>query len=142
MFVGGCIFVDHASGYIHVKFQLHLNSHETLEAKASYKRMCLDHGVVPQKYVADNGSAYTSTKFGKHLSTFRQMLKFAGVGAHHQNEVAERSIGTVIPITRAMLLHSAIHWPDVADPQLWPQAVAHACFLYNHMPDEQDGLSP
>jgi hypothetical protein len=41
-----------------------------------------------------------------------------------------------------MMLHSAIHWPDVADPCLWPMAVQHATFLYNHMPALDSGLSP
>jgi hypothetical protein len=45
-------------------------------------------------------------------------------------------------IARTMLLHSAIHWTDVADAKLWPLAVKHAVFLYNHMPHSSSGLSP
>jgi hypothetical protein len=45
-------------------------------------------------------------------------------------------------IARTMMLHSAIHWPDVADACLWPMAVRHATFLHNHMPDESTGISP
>jgi hypothetical protein len=45
-------------------------------------------------------------------------------------------------IARTMMLHLAIHWPDVADPTLWPLAVKHAVFLVNHMPDPRTGLSP
>ena len=41
-----------------------------------------------------------------------------------------------------MLLHAAIHWPDVADPQLWPLAVQHAVWIYNHVPFVGTGLSP
>ena len=41
-----------------------------------------------------------------------------------------------------MMLHSAIHWPDVADPTLCPLAVKHAVLLVNHMPDPRTGLSP
>jgi len=41
-----------------------------------------------------------------------------------------------------MMLHSAIHWPDVADPMLWPMAVRHAVFLHNHVADDLTGLSP
>jgi hypothetical protein len=33
MYCGGCIFINHASGYIHVEYQAHLNTHETLKAK-------------------------------------------------------------------------------------------------------------
>jgi hypothetical protein len=41
-----------------------------------------------------------------------------------------------------MMLHVVIHWPDVADPRLWPLAVQHAVFLVNHVPDIQTGISP
>ncbi|KAI2494788.1 hypothetical protein MHU86_11398 [Fragilaria crotonensis] len=29
MFAGGCLFIDHASNFVHVEFQKHLNTHET-----------------------------------------------------------------------------------------------------------------
>lgn len=45
-------------------------------------------------------------------------------------------------IARTMMLHSAIHWPEVADPTLWPMAVNHAVYLHNHMPNISTGLSP
>ncbi len=32
MYCGGCIFVDHASSHVHVEFQSHLTTHETLKA--------------------------------------------------------------------------------------------------------------
>jgi hypothetical protein len=33
MFTGGCIFVDHASGFVHVELQVNLNSHKTLKSE-------------------------------------------------------------------------------------------------------------
>jgi hypothetical protein len=41
-----------------------------------------------------------------------------------------------------MILHAAIHCPDMADPTLWPMAVAHATWLWNHVPSVITGLSP
>ena len=38
-------------------------------------------------------------------------------------------------IARTMMLHSAIHWPDVSDARLWPLAVQYAIDLFNHVPD-------
>jgi hypothetical protein len=78
----------------------------------------------------------------QHLNVFQQVTRFAGVGSHHQNGHAERSIQTIMSISRAMMIHSAIHWPQVADSSLWPAAVAQAVFLWNHMPDPHTGLSP
>ncbi|KAI2507770.1 hypothetical protein MHU86_6666 [Fragilaria crotonensis] len=141
MYTGGCIFVDHASGFIFVEHQVSLNSHETLKAKESFERMCRNTGVTPQEYLADNSKTFTSAEFSRNLAEFQQVIRFAGVGAHHHNGIAERNIRTIMAIARTMMLHSAIHWPDVADPTLWPLAVKHAVFLVNHMPDPRTGLS-
>ena len=42
---GGCIFVDHATGYLHVELQTSLNSHHTLSANQSFDEMCATHGL-------------------------------------------------------------------------------------------------
>ena len=141
-FIGGCIFVDHSSSYIHIEFQDSLSSHDTLRAKMAFEKMGRDQGVTMQRYMSDNGTAFTSRDFTEHLSSYHQVSKFAGVGAHHHNAQAERSIRTIMSIARAMMLHSGIHWPDMANPTLWPMAVSHACFLWNHVPDPSTGLTP
>ena len=138
---GGAIFIDHSSGLIHVEFQTHLNTHETAKAKEKFELMCRDNGVIPQQYISDNGSAFTSQGFTAHLAKFEQLSRFAGVGAHHHNGNAERAIQTIMSIARTMLIHAAIHWPDMADSALWPMAVQHAVFLCNHVPNETTGMS-
>jgi hypothetical protein len=81
--------------------------------------------------------------FTAELKKFNQTILFAGVGGHHHNRHVERSIGMYMSISHTMLLHASIHWPQVADPQLWPtMAVKYAVFLWNHMPNEHTGLSP
>ena len=42
-YVGGCIFVDHISGYIHVKPQLGISSSETICAVINFKKLFLDN---------------------------------------------------------------------------------------------------
>ena len=142
MFCGGCIFVDHASSHVHVEFQAHLTTHETLKGKEHYELMSRDLGIIVQSFLTDNGSAFTSKEFTSQLAKFEQVIRFAGTGAHHHNAIAERNIQTIMAIARTMMLHSAIHWTDVADPCLWPMAVQHAVFLHNHMPNERTGISP
>jgi hypothetical protein len=136
MLCGGCIFVDHASNFVQVKFQAHLTTHETLKAKQKYKLMYRDLGVVVQSFLSDNVSAFSSKEFAAHLSKFEQVIRFSGTGAHHHNGCAERSIQKIMSIARTMMFHS------VADSCLWPMAVQHAVFLYNHMPNEHTGISP
>ena len=92
--------------------------------------------------MSDNATAFTSKGFTENLKEHRQIISFAGAGAHHHNGHAERSIRTIMSIARTMMLHSAIHWPDQADATLWPMAVTHAVFLWNHIPDLKTGLSP
>ena len=142
MYSGGCIFVDHASNFVHVEHQTSMSTHSTLRAKEAFELMCRDHGVIPQKYLADNEPAFTSSGFATHLRHFRQIMRFAGVGAHHHNGHAERAIQTIMGISRTMMLHAAIHWPEVADSSLWPLAVTHAVYICNHVPSVETGISP
>jgi hypothetical protein len=135
----GCVFVDHASSNVHIEFQAHLATHEILQAKASYELMSRDLGVIVQSFLTDNGSAFASKEFASQLAKFEQVIRFAGTGAHHHNAIAE----TIMAIAHTMMLHSAVHWPEVvADACLWPMAVQHAVFLHNHMPNDLTGVSP
>jgi hypothetical protein len=140
---GGAIFVDHASNYVQVEFQSHLTTHETLDSKIKFEQTCRDFGVVVQHYHSDNGSAFTSKAYSDHLREFAQIFTFAGVGAHHHNGKAERSIQTIMSMARTMMLHAAIHWPDMVDDvSMWPMAVQYAVHIYNHIPNPSSGLSP
>lgn len=40
------------------------------------------------------------------------------------------------------MIHSALHWPEVEDPALWPLAVQHAVYLYNHTPNKDSDIAP
>ena len=142
MYSGGCIFVDNYSGFVHVELQKHLNTLETLQAKERFESMALDFGVIPQTYLSDNGSAFTSHEFTAKMEEFNQVSKFAGAGAHHHNGVAERNIRTIISIARTMMIHSAMHWPEVSDVELWPMAVKHAVHVFNRMPSIDTGICP
>ena len=119
-----------------------LSLHMILCEPKKFELFCKDHGVLPQKYMSDNASAFTSKSFTDHLKIYRQRNSFAFAGAHHYDGIAERSTRTIMTIARTMMLHSAIHWPDMADATLWPMAVSHVVFLWNHLPGLETGLSP
>jgi hypothetical protein len=140
MYMGGCIFVDHSSGYVHVEHQVGLNTHETLKAKRAYESKCYEMGVGVQSYLSDNGT-FASKEYEEDLATLRQHQRFAGVGAHHQNGVAERSIQTIMSMARTMMIHAHIRWPDVQDLSLWPMAVDYAVYIYNHTPNPTTGIA-
>jgi hypothetical protein len=85
---------------------------------------------------------FNSTEFKADLTAKEQSLSLSGVGAHHQNGVAERAIQTVTQWARAMLLHQVLHWPDQAQLDLWPFAMEHAVYLWNHLPKKDSLLAP
>ena len=139
-FVGGAIFVDHASGFIKVMHQVSLDAVETIKAKLFYEKEAWHDGVKIQAYHTDNG-VFTSKAFMEELIRTNQRVRFSGSGAAHQNGVAERGILTVVSMARKMLLHAAMRNPGI-DPGHWPMAMDYAIWLYNHIPRMDSGLSP
>ena len=37
-------------------------------------------------------------------------------------------------MSRAMMLHLRLHWPDEFSSDLWPFALDYAVYIYNHVP--------
>jgi hypothetical protein len=140
-FVGGTLFVDHATQLIHHTHQVSLRVGETLKAKNSFEALAKEHGFDIQQYHADN-APFTAHDFVQDCTNKNQKIDYSGVGAHHQNGNSERSIRTVTQWARAMMLHQVIHWPAEADLQLWPFALDQAVFLWNNMPQTRTRLAP
>ena len=38
MFSGGCVFIDHSSGYVSIKHQVDINATENVKAKLTFER--------------------------------------------------------------------------------------------------------
>ena len=139
MYSGGCIFVDHATGDIHIEHLVNFTATETIAAKQRYEKRMFDFGITVQAYQSDNG-IFASKAFVNEIESGLQNIKFSGVGAHHQNGIAERGIGTILSKARTILLHAAIRWPDAADISLRPMAVDYVVFQHNHMPRTSTGM--
>ena len=135
---GGTLFFDHASSKIFVRHQVSLSGVETVDAKRDVEREALTSGVFVKEYHADNG-IFKSRLFEEALLADNQLIAKSGVGAKHQNSVAERAIGVVQNMGRAMLLHVRIHWPEEFDASLWPFALDYAVWIYNHIPQADRG---
>jgi len=67
---------------------LNFTAGETLWAKALFERAMLDHGITVQSYQTDNG-VFAAKEFMLEIHNMQQSIGFSGVGAHHQNGVAE-----------------------------------------------------
>ena len=140
-YTGGTNFVDHASSLMYLKHQVSLRVGKTLKAKYAFEQMARDFSVSIKKYHADN-MPFGNGDFVRSVEDSGQSIKFSGVGAHHQNGVAERAIQTMSSWARTMLLHATIHWPEAEHLHLWPFALQHAAYLWNHLPNRTTGVAP
>ena len=141
---GGTIFTDAASNFVYVECQSSMGAGETVMGKDRFEKMCWNiAGVNIKSYHSDNG-IYTAKDFRDDCLSKDQSQSFSGVGAKHQNAVAERNIQTICYWARHMMVHAAVHWPNngADNIRLWPFAVQHAVWLFNRIPNRITGLTP
>jgi transposase InsO family protein len=139
--VGGTIYVDHASGFIFHRPQRTINANDTIRGKLLLEREAAGVGITIKAYHSDNG-VFNSKAFKDHCEELGQKLTFSGVGAHHQNGVAERAIQTISNMARANMIHAALSWPDRSFITYWPLAMSYAIWVYNQMPPNGYGWAP
>ena len=63
---GGCIFVDHATGFIFVHMEIYQNAIETVQGKQHFERHLFEYGVSVQKYQGDK-LVFSSREFTLEL---------------------------------------------------------------------------
>ena len=107
---GGTIFVDNFSSKVFIKCQVSLRTGETLQAKDAFESDALRHNVRIKSYRCDN-HPFRSQEFMDDLEAKGQTATYCGVGAHHQNAIAERSIKTISQWSRAMMMNQLLYWP-------------------------------
>ena len=130
-----------ASGLTKIYFQVSLGASETLLAKQDFERFALSCGVMVKSYRTDNG-IFTKEQFLTEIIDNNQSISCSGVGAHHQNGIAERAIRTHVTKARTILLHAMLRWPEQTSSDLWPMAMQHSEHLVNILPNMSDGFSP
>lgn len=75
------------------------------------------------------------------LQRSNQTLSFSGVGAHHQNCVAERAIKTTMELARAVLLHAALMWSDAFDDVCGPLRLTMQSTYGTTLPNVDSGVT-
>ena len=126
---GGTIFCDAASSYISVHNQTSFTAEETVLSKLKFEREEMGVGVDIKRYCTDNG-VYTSREFLKELSKEGQVIRHSGVGGHHHNGVAEAAIGNLTRMSRSIMTHAALRWPECSKKDLWTMVFSHAVHLH------------
>ena len=104
--------MDHFSDLLFNHLITGTTSLATLGAKQAYERMAASHGVRIRSYHADN-SCFNDNNFQGDSVKHGQTITYCGVGAHHQNALAESKIKTVCYGARTVLLHAKCKWPTV-----------------------------
>jgi hypothetical protein len=103
--------------------------------------MAWDEGFRIKAYHSDNRT-FAAANFQEHCNQQQQKFSFSGVGAKHQNGIAEWSIKTVAQWARANMLHLATHWPAEAHKRYWPQAIDCNVWVFNRLPNSTSGILP
>ena len=128
------MFVDHASTFARLFHQISLQVGETLLNKHRLESEAATYGVKIKSYHADN-HPFGAKEFLEDLKRCKQTITFSGVGAHHQNGVAERTQATITSWSLAMMMNLMIHWPQEYDRCLWPFAMDYVEWIWNHLPN-------
>ena len=136
----GAIFVDQASKFVYVSHQVSTTASETVRSKHRFEAFAASFGVTVKSYLADN-HPFDKSEWTTDCANQQQTCLFSGVGAHHQNP-SERYQQTIFNMARTMMMHFAIHWPKAAETNLWPFAVDHAVYIWNHLPNMQSAIAP
>jgi hypothetical protein len=111
--------------------------------KARFEQMCWNLAGVTIKIYHSNNGVYNASIFCEDCISKDQSQTFSGVGAKHQNAVAERNIQTICYWARHMMVHAAIHWPSNGSDNIsiWPLAIQHVVWLFNRIPNHVTGLT-
>ncbi len=107
------------------------------KSKLAFEKFALSHGVHIKHYHADNGR-FKDNLFIKSIEDKGQTISFCGVGAHHQNGIAEKRIGDLQRRATALLLHAQRRWPDAINTHLWTYAISAANDSRNYTPTNEN----
>jgi hypothetical protein len=131
------VFVNHYSKLTFVYLQFSTAAEETVNAKKAFEAYSAQFRVSIRHYHADNGQ-FAENLWIKAVQEHgpQQTMSFCGVGAHHQNGVAEKKIRDLQEAARTMMLHAAIPWPMAHSVSLWSYAIRVAVDIMNSTPRE------
>ena len=127
------VFVDSISKKVFVEFHNSTGAKEAIAAKHNMERDAYKSGVKIKSFRADNG-IFKSEEFRLELKNNAQDITYCGVGAHHQNGIAERHIRTMVEKARTVLLNAHARWPDAIKMELWTFALRHVVTKWNNTP--------
>jgi hypothetical protein len=92
-------------------------------------------------YHADNGR-FKDNIFMNSIEEKGQNISFSGMGAHHQNGIAEKRMGELQRRATTILLHAQRRWPNAINTHLWTYAIRAANDSRNYSPTNEHDTCP
>ena len=132
------ITVDHYSDVYKVIFMRSPSTEETLAAKLATEKIFRQHGVKTSQCHADDGR-YADEESIREVDKLEQKITFCGVGAHHQNGIAEAGVKKHTLKARTLLLHAKRYWLATITTMLWPFALLASVEYHNLWETGEDG---
>ena len=135
------VFIDYVTGYVHVTLMTDQSGEYTLQSKHDYKHLSATRNVKVKHYHTDNGR-FAERSFTNDCKASTQQITFCGVGAHHQNGIAENTIKKLTLIYRNLLVHAQNYWPEYISTMLWPFALKAPQDRLNQLNVNLDSTTP
>ena len=88
-----------------IKYQVAINSTETVKSKLTFESEDKSQGVVIKGYHTDNG-IFNASKFMEELLNKHNKIRFSGAGTSPQNRPADRAIKTVVNMESVILMQA------------------------------------
>ena len=105
MYSGGCLLIDHSSGYMSIKHQVDINANETVKSNLTIEGEGKSQVLMINVYHTYNGIINTS-KYMEELLNNQQNVRFSGASSSYQNGAAERNIKKVFTMSSAILMQA------------------------------------
>jgi hypothetical protein len=134
-------WVDHMSTFVYITFHSSKAAKELVRSKTDCEQFAARYNVNIKNIRADNG-VYAAQLFREACIQKQQNLTFCAVGAHWQNGIAERFIGTITQRARTILLHAMAKWSDVIKEDMWTFALRHAINFHNSLIRKDSEFTP
>ena len=108
---GTIIFVDHFSDLTFAHLHESLSLTKTIQATQAFEQSATVNNSQVKHHHCNNGR-FIDNAFIHAVKLSQQTISFCGVGAHHQNGVAEWCICAIMESSQMELLHSCHCWPE------------------------------
>jgi hypothetical protein len=115
----GTLFQDAATGIIWVEYQVSFDAGETVMSNVCFDKWFWEMAAAEIKHLHSDNVVFTADMFHDDCKIKHQSQSFSGVGAKHQNLIAERAIQKIMYMARTFMFHVSLHcgilylWSDL-----------------------------